>query len=205
MGLRVKDSAGNKKAILDYVRSNRKLPLRRSRLYSLIYGYTWEKSTAYDPLFSGEFNALLEELGIQRRRQRGPYTLEECKQEAKKYNTRTDWGRGSRYSYNAACRNKWMDECCSHMLTPSEAMSRGSGTPKPVYCNETSTVYRTQAIAGEKLGVASSSLSSTLSGRYKHVGGYTFRYATPEEVALLGDREYIKLDNSCKEISDMEK
>lgn len=43
------------------------------------------------------------------------HTLESCKAEALKYNTRKEWGKGSRNSYRAAVKNKWLEECCKHM------------------------------------------------------------------------------------------
>lgn len=44
------------------------------------------------------------------------YTLEICKEIAKKYNRRVEWIRYSTSSYNTAVRNKWLEACCEHML-----------------------------------------------------------------------------------------
>lgn len=41
---------------------------------------------------------------------------EKCMEEARKYNRRSHWLKGSGASYNSAYRNGWMDECCEHML-----------------------------------------------------------------------------------------
>ncbi|MHA2689441.1 hypothetical protein [Vibrio harveyi] len=43
------------------------------------------------------------------------WTFENCAKNAKKYNTRSDWQRGCSGAYNAANRNGWLDECCTHM------------------------------------------------------------------------------------------
>lgn len=43
------------------------------------------------------------------------WTLEACKAEALKYQTRSEWSDKSASSYGSARKNKWMDECCAHM------------------------------------------------------------------------------------------
>jgi len=43
------------------------------------------------------------------------WTLERCKKEALKYNTRTEWQNNGSPSYQAAYDKKWIDVCCSHM------------------------------------------------------------------------------------------
>ena len=47
------------------------------------------------------------------------WTLNACKQDALKYQTRVDWYRGERGAYNRACRMDWLDECCAHMESVS--------------------------------------------------------------------------------------
>jgi hypothetical protein len=44
------------------------------------------------------------------------WTLELCKQEALKFDSRIDWYKGSGASYSYAQRNKLLDECCTHMV-----------------------------------------------------------------------------------------
>lgn len=46
---------------------------------------------------------------------KGFYTLEKCKEEALKYQTRKDFMLGSPKFYDAAHRFKWIDLCCEHM------------------------------------------------------------------------------------------
>jgi predicted GIY-YIG superfamily endonuclease len=40
-----------------------------------------------------------------------------CKRDAKKYQSRREWYEKSPSSYDAARRNKWIDECCTHMVS----------------------------------------------------------------------------------------
>lgn len=47
---------------------------------------------------------------------RGYWTYEKCKEEALKYNSRTEWYVGSKGSYKRAMKNCWLDELCSHMI-----------------------------------------------------------------------------------------
>lgn len=46
---------------------------------------------------------------------KGYWTKDKCKKEAMKYKTRSDFQKNSRSSYQISCRNKWIDEICSHM------------------------------------------------------------------------------------------
>lgn len=40
-----------------------------------------------------------------------------CRAEAAKYNTRSEFLRGSVSAYNSAYKHKWLDEICSHMIS----------------------------------------------------------------------------------------
>jgi len=44
------------------------------------------------------------------------WTMDKCKKEALKYNNRGEFSVKSANSYNAAVRNGWLDEICSHMI-----------------------------------------------------------------------------------------
>src|ERR1035437_4983910 len=46
------------------------------------------------------------------------WTLEHCKECALKFKTKIEWQTKSKGSYLKALRNKWIDECCGHMITP---------------------------------------------------------------------------------------
>jgi uncharacterized protein YnzC (UPF0291/DUF896 family) len=43
------------------------------------------------------------------------WTLEECKEIALRYNTRSEWEKNDNKSYSAALRNGWLEQCCGHM------------------------------------------------------------------------------------------
>ena len=52
---------------------------------------------------------------IETRMPKGYWTLEKCKKEALKYQTRTEWEKNSKKSYRFASKNSWIDECSKHM------------------------------------------------------------------------------------------
>ena len=43
------------------------------------------------------------------------WTLETCKADALKYNTRYDWSKTPKSGYHTAQKNGWLEECCAHM------------------------------------------------------------------------------------------
>lgn len=44
------------------------------------------------------------------------WTKEQCKIEASKYKSRADFQKSSNVAYTKSCKNKWIDEICSHMV-----------------------------------------------------------------------------------------
>lgn len=48
-------------------------------------------------------------------KKRGYWTLLRCRQDAKKYVSRTQWQRASKSAYTAALLNEWLDQCTGHM------------------------------------------------------------------------------------------
>ena len=46
---------------------------------------------------------------------RGFWPKERCLEEAKKYSTRKEFGRGAPGAYKASCQQGWLDEICAHM------------------------------------------------------------------------------------------
>jgi len=46
---------------------------------------------------------------------RGFWTLEQCKRDAKRFRTKSEWERNSGSGYNKARSKGWLDECCKHM------------------------------------------------------------------------------------------
>ncbi len=43
------------------------------------------------------------------------YTLEQCKENALKYEIKNEWKKKDQYYYQCAVRNNWLDECVAHM------------------------------------------------------------------------------------------
>lgn len=48
------------------------------------------------------------------------WTIEKCIEDALKYKKRTEWFLKSKSAYRMAHRNKWLDECCKHMMLLSK-------------------------------------------------------------------------------------
>jgi len=70
------------------------------------------------------------------------WTLELCKQEAKKYLLRAEWAKNSRSSCNAAQKNNWLTECCSHMEPHKESKPKGYWTKEK--CLEEAKKYNSK-------------------------------------------------------------
>lgn len=49
---------------------------------------------------------------------RKKWTKEECQKEALKYKTRNSFIKGNRKAYRSATNNGWLDDICSHMISP---------------------------------------------------------------------------------------
>ena len=52
------------------------------------------------------------------------WNKEKCKEEASKYNSRSEFKRKNGSSYQSALKNKWLDEICSHMITTNVEIKR---------------------------------------------------------------------------------
>jgi|SRR3972149_2806589 len=52
---------------------------------------------------------------ITKKKPNGYWTKEKCLEEALKYRTKTDFAKKSSGAYDSVYRNKWVEECCSHM------------------------------------------------------------------------------------------
>jgi very-short-patch-repair endonuclease len=66
--------------------------------------------------------------------------IDNCKAEASKYSSRTEWMRGSPLSHKSASKNGWLDECTLHM--PSTRMPDGYWTLEK--CREQAQKYQTK-------------------------------------------------------------
>ncbi len=74
---------------------------------------------------------------IESKKPKGYWTLERCKEEALKYNTRSEWIKNSGTSYVTARTNGWLEQCCSHMT--SERKPDGYWTKER--CLEDAKIY----------------------------------------------------------------
>jgi hypothetical protein len=55
---------------------------------------------------------------ISDRKPDGYWTLDNCKENALLYKTKTEWRENSLGAYDKAKTNRWLKDCCSHMETP---------------------------------------------------------------------------------------
>ena len=62
---------------------------------------------------------------------------ENCIEDARKYNTRTEWRKNSRSAYESARKNKWLDECCKHMVNGNIKWTKEK-------CMESALKYKTK-------------------------------------------------------------
>ena len=68
--------------------------------------------------------------------------IENCKEDAVEYKTRSDFKKGNRGAYKACWRNGWLDEVCSHM----EQIRKPDGYWEvKENCKEESLKYKTRS------------------------------------------------------------
>ncbi len=72
------------------------------------------------------------------------YTLEVCKASAANFSSRTKWAKGDNLVYQAASREGWMDECCSHMK-PLRTMKPRARKWTEEKCMESAAKYQTRS------------------------------------------------------------
>jgi alpha-N-acetylglucosamine transferase len=79
--------------------------------------WTKQNSGAYDSAYSNNWLDECCNHMTQFRKSNGYWTKEKCLEEALKYNTIKEWLLNSKNSYQAAHKNKWLEECCKHVKT----------------------------------------------------------------------------------------
>ena len=52
------------------------------------------------------------------------WNLERCREDALRFDSRDQWGKSSGGAYSSAKKHGWLDDCCSHMITKGEAVTR---------------------------------------------------------------------------------
>ena len=113
----------------------------------------------------------------QRLKPKGYWTLERCKEEALKYDSRVGFMRGSGSAYNVVLRNKWLEEVCSHMEKGADGYH-----------------YMVYAVINKRLNKAYVGITKQHFNRRMsmHKKGGSTRAA---EIAQLDDTEFIELTN----------
>ncbi len=69
------------------------------------------------------------------------WNLDTCKEDAKKYSTRTEWAKNSNGAYLVACDKGWLDICCEHM----KLIKNPSGTWSKEKCIQDASQYSMKA------------------------------------------------------------
>jgi predicted GIY-YIG superfamily endonuclease len=59
-----------------------------------------------------------------KRKPKGYWTKEKCIEDAKSYSHKKEWELNSKSAFTIAHRNKWLDDCCSHMIKVGNAYHR---------------------------------------------------------------------------------
>lgn len=72
---------------------------------------------------------------------RNKNTFESCLENAKKYNTKSEWFKNHSGSYQAAHRNGWLDKCCEHMKPMEFGRKKTDSLEK---CLEIAKKYKTR-------------------------------------------------------------
>lgn len=65
---------------------------------------------------NGWLNEICSHMKYKEKKPKGYWTKENCEKEAIKYNTRGEFQKNSRSSYQISSRNGWLNEICSHMV-----------------------------------------------------------------------------------------
>jgi hypothetical protein len=92
----------------------------------------WQKksSGAYDSAYSnGWLNECTQHM-VELLKPKGYWSLERCIEDAKKYTHIAEWRINSSSGYSTTKRNKWLKECCGHMIPI------GSLFKRMIYCFE---------------------------------------------------------------------
>ena len=103
------------------------------------------------------------------RKPRGYWTLERCKEDAKRFGYTGDWRKEHPYSWGKARKIGWLDECCKHMAPYKTGK-------KQVMCIETGEKFESITSAYKKMKLNSTKIGMVCRGVRKHTGGYTFKY-----------------------------
>ena len=107
------------------------------------------------------------------------WTKEQCIKSAKKYNSKSEWGKNDKRAYFLCLKNKWINECCNHMIRPTnkkrkEIIQFSKNGDK---INE----FISLTEAGRKTDINNSHISQCCLGKRKSAGGFIWKYKDQEE------------------------
>lgn len=83
------------------------------------FRFEWQKShrsTFNTARRNGWLEQCCDHMPNRKTRQPTLWTLENCKIDALKYNSKSEWENANASAYNAARKRKWLKECCQHMI-----------------------------------------------------------------------------------------
>jgi very-short-patch-repair endonuclease len=116
--------------------------------------------------------------------------LENCLAESRKYQTSSEWQKGSPLSYRWACKNKWLEKCTVHMAT-SRVPDRYWTLER---CKETARKYKTKVEwrSGDRASFSAANRKKWITECSKHMetGGLWFGPASIAEALLSHDIPY---------------
>jgi len=84
----------------------------------------------------------------------GFWTKKQCRIEAKKFESRSDWAKGSGTSYNTALANGWLEECCSHMIRKMKPMGYWTKKQCQLEARKYNSSSEWQSASGASYGIA---------------------------------------------------
>ena len=88
-------------------------------LYNSLEEWRKAEPVAYKSAFyKGKLEEICEKFGWENKinKPNGYWTLELCKEVALKCNSKNEFRKKYSGAYGSSCENKWLDECCSHMI-----------------------------------------------------------------------------------------
>lgn len=129
--------------------------------YKTLKEFKKDYPSEYSSLYNKKLlDKLCEDMGWDTFKTRKPITYrvpkfhwdikENCVEEAKKYNTRTEWARNSCVSYKKALKNEWFEECIAHMV---EVIKPPNYWTKEK-CLESALIFTNRTEWGKKIGGA---------------------------------------------------
>lgn len=87
------------------------LKYKTRKEFKISNGSAYEASRRYKIL-----DSVCSHMMTRKKKKRGYWTKERCQEEALKYRSRSEFTKSNKGAYNAARRNGWLDEICSHMI-----------------------------------------------------------------------------------------